>query len=69
MKPKKEYRTMVRLSNEEWELLQRLADKLGTSASGYLRLLIHKPEIGKSLLDEVMAEKGEKDESKTGIGY
>jgi predicted DNA binding CopG/RHH family protein len=49
MKEKKSRRdkvVMVRLSDEEHDEIQKRANELGTTASGYLRMLLRRPEIG-----------------------
>lgn len=37
---------MVRLSDEEYDEIQRRAGELGTTGSGYLRMLLRRPELG-----------------------
>ena len=49
MKEKKSRRdkvVMVRLSDEEHDEIQKRANELGTTAGGYLRMLLRRPEIG-----------------------
>lgn len=49
MKEKKSRRekvVMVRLSEEEYDEIQKRANELGTTASGYLRMLLRRPELG-----------------------
>lgn len=37
---------MVRLSDEEYDEIQKRANELGTTGSGYLRMLLRRPELG-----------------------
>jgi len=37
---------MVRLSDEEFDKIQKRANELGTAAGGYFRMLLRIPEIG-----------------------
>ncbi len=45
-KSRREKIVMVRLSDEEYDEIQRRADELGTTGSGYLRMLLRKPQLG-----------------------
>ena len=49
MKDKKSRRdkvVMVRLTGEEFDEIQKRANELGTTAGGYLRMLLRRPGIG-----------------------
>jgi hypothetical protein len=45
-KTRREKVVMVRLSDEEYDEIQKRANELGATASGYLRMLLRRPEIG-----------------------
>lgn len=45
-KGRREKVVMVRLSDEEYDEIQKRANELGATASGYLRMLLRRPELG-----------------------